>query len=175
MNQPYARVNQPYATLRLASVPREMFGVQLYKNNARAQLLRILSILNLDWLQHACSVGGVYEIIIICSFCNLWLPTHWVLKGLVCASGSCTHSWSNLRQSSRLVHIKRHQKLWIRNMKGFQFLGVKGNRHAWKKPTRAGMELANKIHIQPLASCIGKGKCPSTKPTRLTTGVVCHG
>ena len=56
MNQPYARVNQPYATLTLASALREMFGVQLYKNNARALLLRILSILNLDWLQHARSV-----------------------------------------------------------------------------------------------------------------------
>ena len=47
--------------LMLASALREMFGVQLYKNNARALLLRILSILNLDWLQHACSVRGVYE------------------------------------------------------------------------------------------------------------------
>ena len=65
MNQPYARVNQPYATLTLASALREMFGVQLYKNNARALLLRILSILNLDWLQHARSVRGVYEWTII--------------------------------------------------------------------------------------------------------------
>ena len=61
MNQPYARVNQPYATLMLASALREMFGVQLYKNNARALLSRILSILNLEWLQHARSVRGVYE------------------------------------------------------------------------------------------------------------------
>ena len=61
MIQPYARVNQPYATLTLASALREMFGVQLYKNNARALLSRILSILNLDWLQHARSVRGVYE------------------------------------------------------------------------------------------------------------------
>ena len=61
MNQPYARVIQPYATLTLASALCEMFGVQLYKNNARALLSRILSILNLDWLQHARSVRGVYE------------------------------------------------------------------------------------------------------------------
>ena len=61
MNQPYARVNQPYATLTLASALRQMFGVQLYKNNARALLSRILSILNLHWLQHARSVRGVYE------------------------------------------------------------------------------------------------------------------
>ena len=40
-----------------------MFGVQLYKNNARALLSRILSTLNLDWLQHARSVRGVYEFI----------------------------------------------------------------------------------------------------------------
>ena len=65
MNQPYARVNQPYATLTLASALREMFGVQLYKNNARALLSRILSILNLDWLQHARSVRGVYECIML--------------------------------------------------------------------------------------------------------------
>ena len=64
MNQPYARVNQPYATLTLASALREMFGVQLYKNNARALLSRILSILNLDWLQHARSVRGVYECVL---------------------------------------------------------------------------------------------------------------
>ena len=64
MNQPYARVNQHYATLTLASTLREMFGVQLYKNNARALLSRILSSLNLDWLQHARSVRGVYEFII---------------------------------------------------------------------------------------------------------------
>ena len=54
-------MNQPYATLTLASALREMFVVQLYKNNARALLSRILSILNLDWLQHARSVRGVYE------------------------------------------------------------------------------------------------------------------
>ena len=61
MNQPQARVSQPYATLTLASPLREMFGVQLYKNNARALLWRILSILNLDWLHNARSVRGVYE------------------------------------------------------------------------------------------------------------------
>ena len=55
-------MNQPYAMLTLASALRKMFGVQLYKNNARVLLLRILSILNLDWLQHARSVRGVYEI-----------------------------------------------------------------------------------------------------------------
>ena len=54
-------MNQPYARLTLASPLREMFGVQLYKNNARALLSRILSILSLDWLQHARSVRGVYE------------------------------------------------------------------------------------------------------------------
>ena len=48
--------------LTLVYVLREMFGVQLYKNNARELLLRILSILNLDWLQHARSVRGVYEL-----------------------------------------------------------------------------------------------------------------
>ena len=37
------------------------------------------------------------------------------------------------------------------------------------------MESANQIHIQPLAiAAMVKGKCSSTKPTRLATGVVCH-
>ena len=53
--------NQPYSMLTLASALCEMFGVQLYKNNAHALLSRILSILELDWLQHACSVRRVYE------------------------------------------------------------------------------------------------------------------
>ena len=34
-------MNQPYATLTLASALREVFGVQLYKNNERALLRRI--------------------------------------------------------------------------------------------------------------------------------------
>ena len=51
--------------LTLASVLREMFGVQLYKNNARALLSSLLSNLNLDWLQHARTVRGVYELQII--------------------------------------------------------------------------------------------------------------
>ena len=85
MNQPYARVNQPYATLTLASALREMFGVQLYKNNARALLSRILSILNLDWPQHARSVGGVYEVLLfnhltitssVTSYCLLYIWSH---------------------------------------------------------------------------------------------------
>ena len=59
MNQPYARINQPYATLTLALALREVFGVQLYKNYV--QLSCILSILNSDWLQHVYSVLGVYE------------------------------------------------------------------------------------------------------------------
>ena len=57
-NQPYARVNQSYAML--SSALGEMFRVQLYKNNARALLSHILSILNLDLLQHARSACVVY-------------------------------------------------------------------------------------------------------------------
>ena len=58
----------------LASALREMFGVQLYKNNARTLLWLILSILNLDWLQHARGVRGVYELhinpIVYLRICN---------------------------------------------------------------------------------------------------------
>ena len=82
MNQPYARVNQPYATLTLTSALRKMFGVQLYKNNARELLSRILSILNLDWLQHARSVRGVYEYFImhLAKFSELIFPLIFHLK-----------------------------------------------------------------------------------------------
>ena len=94
MNQPYARVNQPFATLTLASALREMFGVQLYKNNACALLSRILSILNLDWLQHARSVRGVYETLIIlhCLFPHvvtvLWQGTDDVMTVFSSTSGT---------------------------------------------------------------------------------------
>ena len=68
MNQPCAHVNQQnqqYATLTLASALREVFGVQLYKNNAHVLLLHILSIVNSDLLQHACCVHVVYELMMI--------------------------------------------------------------------------------------------------------------
>ena len=48
----------------------------------------------------------------------------------------------------------RNRILW----EGVRFLGVGGNRSARRKPTKAGMESANQIHIQPLASCIGERK-----------------
>ena len=50
------------AMLTLVSALCQRFGVQLYKNNASALLSRILNILNLDWLQHAHHVRGVYEL-----------------------------------------------------------------------------------------------------------------
>ena len=97
MNQPYARVNQPYATLTLASALREMFGVQLYKNNARALLSRILSILNLDWLQHARSVRGVYKCPIFV-YQYLGLKVHFFPKCLyhTCANDFQQGSWADL-------------------------------------------------------------------------------
>ena len=59
MNQSYAHVNAPYATL---TRPFNVFGVQLYKNNTHTLLSRILSIVNSDWLQHARGVRGVHEL-----------------------------------------------------------------------------------------------------------------
>ena len=59
MNQPYTSVNHPFA-----SALCEVF-VQVYKNDARALLLHSLSIVNSDWLQHARSIWGVYEHILI--------------------------------------------------------------------------------------------------------------
>ena len=45
----------------LHSRARNVFGAQLYKNNTRALLSHIFSIVNSDWLQHASSVRGGYE------------------------------------------------------------------------------------------------------------------
>ena len=58
-NESTLRVRE--CTLRDAHARVKVFRVQLYKNNARALLSRILSILNSDWLQHVRSVRGVYE------------------------------------------------------------------------------------------------------------------
>ena len=58
-NTNYPRSNWMHATLHLHA--HNVFGVQLYKNNARTLLSHILSIVNSDWLQHARSVRGVYE------------------------------------------------------------------------------------------------------------------
>ena len=62
INQPYGRVHQPYATHTLASALREMFGMQMYKHNARALLLRILSI-------RIRSVRGVYDLYLTVTPC----------------------------------------------------------------------------------------------------------
>ena len=93
-------MNQPYATLTLASALREMFGVQLYKNNARALLLRILSILNLDWLQHARSVRGVYEMLLI-------YITHYFIDEHFCQRlKSISRFW-------KLTFILRISQVWL--------------------------------------------------------------
>ena len=62
LNQPYVHVNQPYATFMHMYALCEVFGVQLYKNNASALLLHILSIVNSGWLQHTRSVHGVHHV-----------------------------------------------------------------------------------------------------------------
>ena len=61
-------------------------------------------------------------------------------------------------------------------MKGFRFLGVGGNRtgvpgenlprRAWNRQT--------KLTYNHWLAALVKGKCSSTKPTRLATGVMCH-
>ena len=81
-----------------------MFGVQLYKNNARALLSRILSFLNLDWLQHARSVRGVYELQILqdSNICkNLYLQTQLWL----CVRGKCTMHSCNFYILQNVVSI----------------------------------------------------------------------
>ena len=70
----------------------------------------------------------------------------------------CGSTTALIRQPQTHPH---NEELEIRNRilcEGVRFLGVGGNQSARRKPTTAGMELANQIHIQPLASCIGERK-----------------
>ena len=67
---------------------------------------------------------------------------------LRCSSGSHRHTLTT-----------RNQKYWTQLYgEVVRFLGVGGNRGARRKPVKAGMESANQIHVQPLASCIGERK-----------------
>ena len=70
----------------------------------------------------------------------------------------CGATAALIRQPQTHPHNKepeiRNRILW----KGVLFLGVGGNQSIRRKPTKAGMESANQIHIQPLASCIGERK-----------------
>ena len=89
--------------LTLTSALREMFGVQLYKNNARALLLRILSILNLDWLQHVCSVRGVYEM----SIFDICFASVNFLLSMFCNSVTMRHVF----KTSEMYQIYIFQKI----------------------------------------------------------------
>ena len=70
----------------------------------------------------------------------------------------CGATAALIRQPQTHPH-NEEPEIWNRILwEGVQFLGVGGNRSARRKPTKAGMESANQIHIQPLASCIGERK-----------------
>ena len=86
------------------------------------------------------------------------LSAHWVLQAPLCDSRSAHVGSSTRGTQAGFVHKTRNQKLWIRNMKGFWFLGVGGNQSTRRKQTKAGMESANQTHIQPLVSFIGERK-----------------
>ena len=86
-----------------------------------------------------------------------------------------THRQLYLRQTSKLcTHNERPETMDQKYERIPIFRTVGGNRSARRKPTKAGMESANQIHIQPLASRIGERKVFEHKPTRLATGVVYH-
>ena len=70
----------------------------------------------------------------------------------------CGATTALIRQPQNRPH-NEEPEIWNRILwEGVRFLGVGGNRSARRKPTKAGMESANQIHIQPLASCIGERK-----------------
>ena len=59
-------------------------------------------------------------------------------------------------------------------MKGFRFVGVGGNRSAGENLPRRVWNRQTKFTYNHWLAALVKGKCSSTKPTRLATGVVCH-
>ena len=74
-------------------------------------------------------------------------PTQVVIKSRA-AKQACTHNVSR-------------ETIWTRNMEGVRFFGIGGNRSAWSKPSKAGMQSANQVHI---LTILVKGKRPGTKP-----------
>ena len=92
-----------------------MFGVQLYKNNARALLSRIL---NLDWLQHARSVRGVYECL-TSSLC-WWILTYlvkiirWFVTDGVTSLGLKWY-WHCVYNFKQNVYFPSQHHLWVYN------------------------------------------------------------
>ena len=76
-------------TLRLRSCAHKVFRVRLYKNNARALLSHIV---NSDWLQHACSVRGVYEYSLNMFIYPMWhnRPCYLCLSSTHCKLPTCS-------------------------------------------------------------------------------------
>ena len=59
-------------------------------------------------------------------------------------------------------------------MKGFRFLGVGGSRSARGNLPCRVLNRQTKFTYNHWLAALVKGKCSSTKPTRLATGVVYH-
>ena len=111
MNQPYVCANSPSRT-------HKVFGVQLYKNNACALLSHILSIVNPDWLQHACSVCGVYEygisLFVIFRHQDCYSPEDGQSKFTNCnIQKHC--GWNYWQQVSRRGMMLQSNSSWIYN------------------------------------------------------------
>ena len=106
--------------------------------------------------------------IIICSFCTARLTTQWVLKASLCDSSSthipraakqaCTHNErpETMDQKYGRIPIFRRRRKLEKTYQG-----------------RYGIGKPNSLNHHWLAALV-KGKCTSTKPTCLTTVVVCH-
>ena len=97
-------------------------------------------------------------IIIICSVCNARHINPLGSQGAAVWQPQRTHRLLNLRQTSRLCTHNKRPETMDQKYERILIFRVGGNRSARRKPTKAGMESANQIHIQPLASCIGERK-----------------
>ena len=86
----------------------------------------------------------------------------------------CGATEALIRQQQINLHNQepeiRNRILW----EGVRFLGVGGNRSARRNLPRRVWNRQTKFTYNHWLAALVKGKCSSTKPTLLATGVVCH-
>ena len=95
------------------------------------------------------------------------ISTHWVLKAPLCDSRSAHIGNQTSGRQVGFIHTTRDQKLLTRNMRGLWFLGVGGNGVPGENLPRRVWNRQTKFTYNHWLAALVKGKCSSTKPTRL--------
>ena len=120
------------------------------------------------------TIAQIIILIIICRIYNARFQPNGFSRCHCVTAAMHTSKWLNFRHSNRLVHTTRDQKLWTRNMEGFQFLGVGATEVPGENLPRRVWNQQNKFTYNHWLAALVKRKCSSTKPTRLAIVVVCH-